>query len=89
MGARGVKFWHCQSRVPVIIITENNMELDIVIGLEAGADDYITKPFSLMVLRARSEVQLRGYKTGQKNIFETGIFYFDFDKMVFKKTAYL
>jgi hypothetical protein len=42
-----------------------------------------------MVLRARSEVQLRGYKTGQKNIFETGIFYFDFDKMVFKKTAYL
>ena len=37
-----------------------------------------------MVLRARSEVQLRGYKTGQKNIFETGIFYFDFDKMVLK-----
>ena len=33
--------------VPVILLTANDMETDIVAGLEAGADDYITKPFSL------------------------------------------
>lgn len=43
----------------VIMLTANDMETDIVAGLEAGADDYITKPFSLAVLRARVETQLR------------------------------
>ena len=38
---------------PVILLTANDLELDEVTGLEAGADDYITKPFSLAVLRAR------------------------------------
>ena len=36
---------------PVILLTANDLELDEVTGLEAGADDYITKPFSLAVLR--------------------------------------
>ena len=45
--------------VKVILLTANNMETDIVTGLELGADDYVTKPFSLMVLRARVNVQLR------------------------------
>ena len=35
------------------LLTARDMELDIVRGLECGADDYITKPFSAMVLRAR------------------------------------
>ena len=39
--------------VPVILLTANDTDLDIVDGLERGADDYITKPFSLSVLRAR------------------------------------
>lgn len=43
----------------VIMLTANDLETDIVTGLEAGADDYITKPFSLAVLRARVETQLR------------------------------
>ncbi len=47
------------SRMPVILITANDMETDIVVGLESGADDYITKPFSLAVLRARVHTQLR------------------------------
>ena len=37
--------------VPVILLTANDTDLDIVDGLERGADDYITKPFSLSVLR--------------------------------------
>lgn len=71
-----------ESRVPVILLTANNMEMDIVSGLEQGANDYITKPFSLMVLRARVNVQLRedGNNT---DIFNDGDFYFDFYKMEF------
>lgn len=45
--------------INVIMLTANDMETDIVAGLELGADDYITKPFSLAVLRARVETQLR------------------------------
>lgn len=45
--------------VLVVILTANDMETDIVAGLELGADDYITKPFSLAVLRARVATQLR------------------------------
>ena len=71
-----------ESSVPVIMLTANNMEMDIVSGLEQGANDYITKPFSLMVLRARVNVQLR--EEAQKNdIFKDGDFYFDFYKMEF------
>lgn len=49
--------------IRVIMITANNMETDIVTGLELGADDYITKPFSLMVLRARVNVQIRNIES--------------------------
>lgn len=45
--------------VPVIMLTANDMESDMVYGLENGAVDYITKPFSLAVLRARVGAQLR------------------------------
>lgn len=45
--------------VPIILLTANDTDEDIVNGLEQGADDYITKPFSLSVLRARVRNQLR------------------------------
>lgn len=54
------------SQVSIILLTVNNMEVDIVTGLEAGANDYITKPFSLMVLRARVSVQLRNKEAAAK-----------------------
>ncbi len=44
-----------KSNVPVIMLTARDLEADEVNGLSAGADDYITKPFSLSVLRARVE----------------------------------
>jgi DNA-binding response OmpR family regulator len=46
-------------RQPVIILTVQNEEMDKILGLELGADDYITKPFSLRELVARIRAQLR------------------------------
>ena len=46
------------SGVPVLILTANDLESDQVAGLELGADDYVTKPFSLAVLRARVNRQI-------------------------------
>ena len=51
-----------RGQVPVILLTANDLETDIVTGLESGAEDYITKPFSLAVLRARVNAQLRRWK---------------------------
>lgn len=45
--------------IPVIMLTANDLETDIVSALERGADDYITKPFSLAILRARVNARLR------------------------------
>ena len=69
---------------PVIILTANDLETDIVSGLEAGADDYITKPFSLAVLRARVNTQLRkSEEKNQKNRYICGEYVFDFDHIIF------
>ena len=46
-------------RLPVVILTARTDEADVVIGLDAGADDYVTKPFRLAELLARVRVRLR------------------------------
>ena len=71
--------------VPVILLTANDLEVDIVAGLELGADDYITKPFSLAVLRARVNTQLRRGGTAQPERLELGGYIFDFGRMSFTK----
>ena len=50
------------SRVPIIFVTARHRELDEVLGLELGADDYITKPFDLNILLARIKVVLRRFE---------------------------
>ena len=70
------------SGVPVIFLTANDMEIDIVTGLESGADDYITKPFSLAILRARVNAVLRR-EHNDSNVFHWGKYDFDFDNMKF------
>lgn len=72
-----------RGQVPVILLTANDLETDIVTGLESGAEDYITKPFSLAVLRARVNAQLRRGKRDAR--VEVGPFVFDFDRMEFRK----
>lgn len=70
--------------IPVILLTANDTDLDIVDGLERGADDYITKPFSLSVLRARVNTQLRKQASNHKNApFHIDLFHFDFEAMTF------
>ena len=73
----------------VILLTANDMETDIVTGLESGADDYITKPFSLAVLRARVNTQLRRSTAAVPRVVEIAGFSFDFDRMEFRKDGRL
>ena len=73
------------SHVPVILLTANDLEMDVVTGLESGADDYITKPFSLAILRARVNAQLRRGMSTKTSCFEIDRFQFDFDRMEFRK----
>ncbi len=76
---------HRASAVPIILLTANDLETDIVYGLESGADDYITKPFSLAVLRARVNAQLRRGVPAQGAAVELNGFSFDFEWMEFRK----
>lgn len=61
------------SQIPVIFLTANDMELDIVAGLSLGADDYMTKPFSLAVLRARIDAVMRR-RMPASDVYEQGAF---------------
>ncbi len=77
------------SALPVVLLTANDMETDIVTGLESGADDYITKPFSLAVLRARVNAQLRrgGAAGAPADRVDLPPFSFDFGRMEFRKNG--
>ena len=77
------------SAVPIILLTANDLETNIVYGLESGADDYITKPFSLAVLRARVNAQLRRSAPAQGAAVELDGFSFDFEWMEFRKNGQL
>ncbi len=70
--------------LPVIMLTANDTDDDIVKGFEFGADDYITKPFSLSVLRARVNSKLKR-TTKDESVINIGDYSFDFSQMKFKK----
>ena len=57
-----------QSNVPIIMLTARGEELDKVLGLELGADDYITKPFSIREFRSRVRALLRRAATPQAGV---------------------
>lgn len=68
----------------VILLSANDTDADVVKGLELEADDYVTKPFSLSVLRARVNTQLRKDSAAKESDTVTiGPYRFDFDKMSF------
>lgn len=76
------------SRIPIIMLTAKASENDMVEGLNIGADDYITKPFSLKTLYARIEAVIRRYTDEplyNKVIYNEGDLEIDFDRYTVKK----
>jgi DNA-binding response OmpR family regulator len=57
---------------PIIIVTAKDEEEDIIFGLNLGADDYVTKPFSIKVLLARAEALRRRRRVGESAVYEFG-----------------
>ena len=95
-----LKYVRAKSDVPVLILTANDLEMDEVTGLAMGADDFLTKPFSLAVLRARVNALVRrsqmtrnvdaaSEKAGTQNdktgVYKVDDMVFDFDKLCFRK----
>ncbi len=60
------------SETPIIMLTARSEEIDKIIGFEVGADDYVTKPFSVRELLARIKVQLKRVKKSSYNEFKQG-----------------
>lgn len=80
-----LKWLRKHSSLPVLMLTANDMEMDEVMGLTLGADDYMTKPFSLAVLRARIRALLRRNQNTSHDIYEEDDFFFDFEKLLFTR----
>lgn len=62
-----------KSEVPIIMLTAKDSEIDKVVGLELGADDYVTKPYSSRELLARIKAVLRRNQVGAELNSETGV----------------
>jgi DNA-binding response OmpR family regulator len=74
------------SELPIIMLTARGQEIDKVLGLKGGADDYVTKPFSFMELLARVEAVLRragriGLGPGYEDCYQFGDVFLDFKKL--------
>jgi DNA-binding response OmpR family regulator len=67
-------------RTPVIILTAKTHEAEKILGLELGADDYVTKPFSPRELRARIQAVLRRATDGPAGVYRFGDCEVDFDR---------
>jgi len=63
--------------MPIIMLTAKGEESDIILGLNLGADDYVTKPFSIKELLARAAAFLRKRKLKEKDSFRFGDFVLD------------
>ena len=63
-------------RSPVIMLTAQGSDADTVLGLEAGANDYVVKPFKFAVLLARIRAQLRQYEASEDAVFQIGPYTF-------------
>ena len=74
-------------RMPVILLTAKTQESDKVLGLELGADDYVTKPFSPRELRARVKAVLRRAAAGIPEIYRFGDAEVDFTRCELRRAG--
>ena len=73
------------AEIPIIFLTAKTLKEDILEGFKIGADDYITKPFSMEELTFRIEAilrRVRGKKNKESNIYKIGMFTFDTQKQI-------
>ena len=66
--------------MPILMLTAKGQESDIVLGLNLGADDYITKPFSIKELLARANAFLRRRRQQETAAYEFGEFRLDTER---------
>lgn len=73
--------------IPIIILSAKGEELDVVLGLELGADDYVSKPFSPKVLFSRIKAILRRGKEPEKNVksYKFSEFILEVDRYILRK----
>ena len=63
-------------KAPIIMLTGADSEADTILGLDSGANDYVTKPFKLAVLMARLRAQLRQHELSEEAVFAIGPYSF-------------
>jgi DNA-binding response OmpR family regulator len=73
--------------MPILMLTAKGQESDVVLGLKLGADDYVTKPFSIKELLARAEAMLRRRKRTQAEVYEFGACRLDSDSRTFTRNG--
>jgi two-component system alkaline phosphatase synthesis response regulator PhoP len=79
---------HARVQTPIILLTAKSHEAEKILGLELGADDYITKPFSPMELRARIKAALRrGSPADTPDVFRFGDFEVDFERFELRRAG--
>ena len=71
--------------MPVLILTAKGQESDVVLGLKLGADDYVTKPFSIKEVLARAEALLRRTHRTSSEVYEFGDCKLDCDSRAFTR----
>ena len=74
-------------KVPILFLTAKNMQEDKIHGFEVGADDYLTKPFSMEELKMRIQAIMRRYKEANANkpkdhVYRFGKFVYDYDRQI-------
>lgn len=73
------------SEIPIIFITANDTEQDMIQGFQAGCDDYVSKPFSIEILKKRMIAVLKRTNVKEKNIFTYRDITLDYKMMILKK----
>jgi DNA-binding response OmpR family regulator len=63
-------------KCPILILTGHDSDADTILGLDAGANDYVTKPFKFPVLLARIRAQLRQHEQSEDAVFQLGPYTF-------------
>lgn len=68
---------------PIVILSARSLESDMIVGLKLGADDYLVKPFSLMVLKEKIRAIMKRIKNDDDYIYSDEHMNFNFDTLVF------